>query len=99
MPKAEDITLDLQDLSLSIREKYLSANQTTLATLWIDLVSLSKILGTTIHKSYCLQDSLPTMEEVKKYDTQIMQVDSGLVDFDADQITTFHKHILQTFQG
>lgn len=99
MPTVEDVTMDLKDLPSSIIEKYLSANQHALATLWINFVGLSKALGNTIRNFYSLQRCLPDIEDVKRYENEIFQYDSaGAGNDDADHITVFHMYDLRMFR-
>ena len=99
IPTVDDVASDLQNLPASIQNKYMPVDQVTLARLWVDLVKLSKVLGDVIHTSYRLRKSLPSIEEVKDFDHDILQVDCSSLDFDTDQTSAYHKHVLQTFQG
>jgi hypothetical protein len=97
MPTVEDVTMDLKDLSSSIVRKYLSADQTALAKLWVNFVGLSKALlgnGTQIY--YSLQGSLPDIEAVKRYENGILQCDTNSIGGDhADPIAIFHAYDLK----
>lgn len=98
MPTIEDVTMDLKDIPSSVVEKYLFANQTRLAKLWIKFVKLSKALGSMIQIFYRLQRSTQDIEHVKQCEDEILQSDSGCAGKDdTDPITAFHTYHLQIF--
>lgn len=98
-PTTEDFTTDIHDLPPNLQEKYLSGDQAQLARFWVDLVSLSRTLGSTIQALYRLQKALPSFAEVETLDKQISQVTLVHGVPENDQTTAFHAFHLQTFHG
>ncbi|KAK5036637.1 hypothetical protein LTS07_002364 [Exophiala sideris] len=67
LPAAEDITKELNTISLQARDKYMPPDAEILARMWTRFVNISAVLGSILRIHYRVQGHKPDVDEMNVY--------------------------------
>lgn len=77
-PSAGALKKEWNSIPPEIVERYLPKNQDNLVDLWINLLDISKALGSLIHAFYRLKGSKPNIEDMKRCETEVLRCALGI---------------------
>jgi hypothetical protein len=74
MPSAEDAIRELESMPAQIRQEYIPIDSEWLASLWVQLISISDLLGRIIGVFYKPKKPLPNKIVLEQYENELLQL-------------------------